>query len=104
VTPQQLRWFAPIAVRLSLRQEAEDRFRRPHMTTPPGVGYYELLEQHPNNILIGYSQGGLVARYLAFLDRHVFKKNIITGFLPFRRRTGALLSEIQPIKTMLRSE
>jgi hypothetical protein len=61
------------------RKEAEREFGEPHMTTAPGVGYYELLEQYPNNILIGYSQGGLVARYLAFLDRHVFKKNLVTA-------------------------
>ncbi len=29
VTSQQLRWFAPISVRLSLRQEVEDRERLP---------------------------------------------------------------------------
>ncbi|MEQ9103101.1 MAG: hypothetical protein RIE53_00240 [Rhodothermales bacterium] len=50
-----------------------------YMTTPEGVGYYELISQYDNNILIGYSQGGLVARYLAFLDRYVFKLNKIRG-------------------------
>src|SRR5207248_6541086 len=41
------------------------------------VGYYELLQtatkatQGAQNILIGYSQGGTVARYLAFLDEYV---------------------------------
>lgn len=61
--------------------EVEDIAGRPKMTTPDGVGYYELLEQHENNILIGYSQGGLVARYLAFLDRYVFQRNCITAVI-----------------------
>src|SRR5438093_1709401 len=50
---------------------------KPQMMTPTGVGYYELIEKHENNILIGYSQGGLVARYLAFLDRYVFRRHKI---------------------------
>jgi len=40
------------------------------------LGYYELLQRTAlksgaQNVLIGYSQGGTVARYLAFLDEHV---------------------------------
>jgi hypothetical protein len=40
------------------------------------IGYYELLQRASEasgaqNVLIGYSQGGTVARYLAFLDEHV---------------------------------
>jgi hypothetical protein len=40
------------------------------------LGYYELLQRttektRAQNVLIGYSQGGTVARYLAFLDEHV---------------------------------
>ncbi len=47
------------------------------MLTRPSVGYYQILEEAAENgeyenILIGYSQGGLVARYLAYLDEHVF--------------------------------
>ncbi|HEY6911212.1 MAG TPA: hypothetical protein VI356_17670 [Myxococcales bacterium] len=42
------------------------------------LGYYELLRRTTDatgaqNVLIGYSQGGTVARYLAFLDEHVVK-------------------------------
>jgi hypothetical protein len=52
------------------------------LTSPVGTGYYEILEQtSENNILIAYSQGGLVARYLAFLDEYIFKKNIITAII-----------------------
>jgi hypothetical protein len=40
------------------------------------IGYYEILQRAKeqtgaNNVLVGYSQGGTVARYLAFLDEHV---------------------------------
>ena len=40
------------------------------------MGYYQLLQSTTQrtgalNVLIGYSQGGTVARYLAFLDEHV---------------------------------
>jgi pimeloyl-ACP methyl ester carboxylesterase len=41
------------------------------MLTPDHLGYYEILRESAkdaDNILIGYSQGGLVARYLAWLD------------------------------------
>jgi hypothetical protein len=41
------------------------------------LGYYSILQKHKkktgkDNILIGYSQGSLVAHYLAFLDEYVF--------------------------------
>jgi hypothetical protein len=49
------------------------------MTTPEGVGYYDLMAPSEQHILIGYSQGGLVARYLAFLDRFVFGENKIAA-------------------------
>jgi hypothetical protein len=49
------------------------------MTTPQGVGYYDLLDPSEQHILIGYSQGGLVARYLGFLDRLVFGQNKIAA-------------------------
>ena len=45
------------------------------MVSAAGVGYYKILQDFTKkgyrNILIGYSQGGLVARYLAFLDEYV---------------------------------
>jgi len=47
------------------------------MFTKDTKGYYEILRETAPNILIGYSQGGLVARYLAFLDEQVFKENLI---------------------------
>ncbi len=52
------------------------------MNTRDYLGYYDILAQTGcQNILIGYSQGGLVARYLAFLDEHVFQKNAIAGII-----------------------
>jgi len=45
------------------------------------IGLYEILIQNDNNILVGYSQGGLVARYLAFLDEKVFKLNKISAVI-----------------------
>jgi hypothetical protein len=41
-----------------------------------GVGYYEILRSakdvsEADNVLVGYSQGGTVAHFLAFLDEHV---------------------------------
>ncbi len=57
----------------------ETRFTR--MLTNACQGYYDIIDQEAapdeQTILIGYSQGGLVARYLAFLDEHVFQKNRI---------------------------
>jgi hypothetical protein len=41
------------------------------------VGYYEILQaakaEHGPNVLVGYSQGGLVANYLAYIDEHLVK-------------------------------
>jgi len=51
------------------------------MMTHDGLGYYSILEKTAPNILIGYSQGGLVARYLAFLDEYVFEKQCITAVI-----------------------
>jgi hypothetical protein len=51
------------------------------MATKDTMGYYEILRESAPNILIGYSQGGLVARYLAYLDEHVFKENLIDGII-----------------------
>jgi len=51
------------------------------MSTPSLTGYYDLLPRGANNVLIGYSQGGLVARYLAFLDEHVFGEGRIAGVI-----------------------
>lgn len=63
---------------------AQERFpdtRFTRMLTNPCQGYYDIIDQEADadeqTILIGYSQGGLVARYLAFLDEYVFKKNRI---------------------------
>jgi len=51
------------------------------MSTINYSGYYEILEKTKPNILIGYSQGGLISRYLAFLDEYVFKQNAIHGII-----------------------
>lgn len=68
------------------QQRFEDFWARdaPHgvrMNTRDFKGYYEILSAHTDNVLIGYSQGGLVARYLAFLDEHVFKRNVIKAVI-----------------------
>jgi hypothetical protein len=51
------------------------------MQTQDYTGYYALLEKTAPNILIGYSQGGLVSRYLNYLDKNVFQKNVIQGVI-----------------------
>lgn len=55
------------------------------MYTDSYKGYYQLIEeataQEEHNIILGYSQGGLIAKFLAFLDRYVFKKNLIDGII-----------------------
>ncbi|MTV48838.1 hypothetical protein GJ688_07565 [Heliobacillus mobilis] len=45
-----------------------------YMATDKFIGYYDILEKTAPNILVGYSQGGLVAKYLAYLDQYVFNK------------------------------
>jgi hypothetical protein len=47
------------------------------MNTLRGCGYYQILREHTEktgrkNVLVAYSQGATVARYLAYLDREVF--------------------------------
>jgi hypothetical protein len=48
----------------------------------PRAGYYQLLQQATQanggakNVLVGYSQGGTVARYLAFLDEEVARPEL----------------------------
>ncbi|MBN2012461.1 hypothetical protein JW960_24240 [candidate division KSB1 bacterium] len=73
--------FWDTSANLKLDTIIAEPFGKVRMTTPAGMGYYEILEQTPNNILIAYSQGGLVARYLAFLDEYVFKKNVISAII-----------------------
>ncbi len=56
------------------------------MTTKGQQGYYDILKKNYDrtgrkNILAGYSLGGLVARYLAWLDEEVFGENIIAGII-----------------------
>ncbi len=55
------------------------------MGTSNRRGLYDLLQESTPagelNILVGYSQGGLVARYLAMLDEHVSKRPVIAGFI-----------------------
>jgi hypothetical protein len=74
------------------RQEEKRRERRKRvfgnlrMLSPHGEGYYRILQRHTakypgtRHVLVGYSQGGLVARYLAYLDEQLFgKAGIIHG-------------------------
>jgi|GEM_PF-5252349 len=54
------------------------------MYTDPNLylGYYEILKNTgANNILIAYSQGGLTARFLAYLDEYIFNDNIIKAII-----------------------
>ena len=66
-------------------QAVRAAFGRARMATKDFQGYYDILDSNRDDgeqhILIGYSQGGLVARYLAFLDEYVFQKNIIAGVI-----------------------
>lgn len=59
----------------------DDPARDYRMKTDSLMGYYEILEQTAPNILAGYSQGGLVARYLYWLDKYVFKKNVVSAVI-----------------------
>lgn len=53
------------------------------------VGYYEMLMRwnsrpgrtQDRHILLGYSQGGTVGRFIAYLDEHVFKLNLVHGLV-----------------------
>lgn len=73
-------WKTPLAV---------SPIQKMQMKTAYGFGYYRLLHQYLNrtentgkkHILIGYSQGGLVARYLNYLDQAVYKKHHIAGVI-----------------------
>ncbi len=52
------------------------------MITDGFQGYYSLLKATKPNILIGYSQGGLVARYLEWLDKVVYNNaGVISGVI-----------------------
>ncbi|HEY4220011.1 MAG TPA: hypothetical protein VGO62_01685 [Myxococcota bacterium] len=59
------------------------------MHTLAGVGYYEILlawnrragHEGDRHVLLGYSQGGLVARFLAHLDEHVFRADLVRGLV-----------------------
>jgi len=56
--------------------ELSKEFSNVRMNTSPQekIGYYHILQQakqkHGPNVLIGYSQGGAVANYLAYIDEH----------------------------------
>ncbi|MFN3659998.1 MAG: hypothetical protein ACK4TN_02035 [Brevinematales bacterium] len=55
------------------------------MKTPEGVGYYDILrsrhKEKDKHILIGYSQGGVVARFLAFIDEYLFGNHLIDSVI-----------------------
>ncbi len=72
------------------------------MQTPKYQGYYSLLAATAPNILIGYSQGGLVARYLNWLDKAVFKQNYIQGVITLSSpNTGSPLANSENSKTII---
>ena len=56
------------------------------MLTQNWIGYYDILKEAfiktgRKNVLIGYSQGGLVARYLCWLSEYLFKEDIIEAVI-----------------------
>ncbi len=56
------------------------------MASLEGMGYYEMLlrtaiENDRPNVLVAYSQGATVARFLAYLDEYVFKANCIKAIV-----------------------
>lgn len=52
------------------------------MLTKQYMGYYEILRETAPNILVGYSQGGLVARYLLWLSHNVFNEpSVVKGII-----------------------
>jgi hypothetical protein len=58
--------------------------RRTKMGTTPSLGLYDILQNYSKaddikNILVGYSEGGVVARFLSFIDEHLSKRPIIKG-------------------------
>ncbi len=66
-----------------------DQFPRVRMNTAPESkkGYYQILQDYKakfparRNILVGYSQGGLVARFLAAVDQEIFEQDLIAGVI-----------------------
>src|SRR5207248_1095447 len=57
------------------------------MVSPLGHGYYKALQDYTRanpgfrHVLVGYSQGGLVARYLAYIDEYLFDNALIDGVI-----------------------
>ena len=57
------------------------------MHSRPYVGYYEMLvrwnerpgHERDRHVLLGYSQGGLVGRFVTWLDEHVFQLGLVHG-------------------------
>ncbi len=56
-----------------------------NMQTEKGEGYYDLIRKRhkegDKHILIGYSQGGVVARFLAFLDEYIYGQKLIDAVI-----------------------
>jgi hypothetical protein len=67
------------------------------MFTKDFKGYYEMLKDAGrNHILIGYSLGGLTARYLAWMDEYVFGDRIIKGIITISSSNyGSPLANVQ---------
>jgi hypothetical protein len=57
------------------------------MVSPSGNGYYKALQDYTaanpgyRHFIVGYSQGGLVARFLAYIDEYLFDNALIDGIV-----------------------
>ncbi|WP_028974815.1 hypothetical protein [Spirochaeta cellobiosiphila] len=79
-----------------LDNKAHEKDSLTRMNTKDNKGYYEILledsiqfeKNHPGDelrhVLIGYSQGGLVALFLAWIDENLFDKQIIESICVFQ--------------------
>jgi hypothetical protein len=84
----------PRTKRVAVAPDAPSAFGDVQVNTRSRRGYYQILRDHTTatgrkNVLVGYSQGGLVARYLAFLDEYVSRRDpcihgIVTAQAPLR--------------------
>ena len=74
------------------------------MITPEFEGYYSILEKTAPNILIGYSQGGLVAKYLEWLDKVVYgDRGIVAGVITISSpNCGSPIANVKNKKSILK--
>ena len=73
------------------------------MITPEFEGYYSILEKTAPNILIGYSQGGLVAKYLEWLDKVVYgDRGVVAGVITISSpNCGSPIANVKNKKSIL---